>query len=63
MPDTSRDLSDLEILTLHDVGEILFPTMPPGAIRNKKVGRLRDVGLRLWKNGHKKKSPLVTSFG
>ena len=63
MTSTLRDLTDLEILTLHDVGEILFPNMSPGPIRNKKVGRLRNVGLRFWKNGQNKKSPLVTNYG
>ena len=63
MSDTLKDSNDLELLTLHDLGEILFPNMSPGPIRNKKVGRLRNVGLRFWKNGQNKKSPLVTNYG
>lgn len=63
MSDTFRDSNDLELLTLHDVGELVYPKMSPGVNRNKKVARLRDAGLQFFKKGETEKSPLVTTFG
>lgn len=63
MNSMSQDSNDLEIVSLRQLGDIIFPSDEPGTARDKRVGRLRDVGLRLWKNGQGKTAPLVTNLG